>query len=93
MQFTVAAQEGPGIVIAHPDQDVELLCAVTEDPENLTVTTGWLVNNMRPYKRNALRNGILAGYTTTLGSNNLLLTSREMTDYTLVTCTVTTMTK
>ena len=26
---TVTAQEGPGIVIAHPGQDVELLCTVT----------------------------------------------------------------
>ena len=34
MIFTVAAQEGPGIVIAHPGQDVELLCNVTENSAN-----------------------------------------------------------
>ena len=41
--FTVAAQEGPGIVIANPGQDVELLCNVTEN--STTLTEGWLVNN------------------------------------------------
>ena len=65
--LTVAAQEGPGIVIAHPGQDVELLCNVTEDLT--TQTEGWVVNNMGPYRINALRNGILTGYTATLDSN------------------------
>ena len=65
-KFTVAAQEGPGIVIAHPGQDVELLCTVTENSASLT--TGWLVNNI-PYRRSALRSGILAGYSGTLGGN------------------------
>ena len=77
VQFTVAAQEGPGIVIAHPGQDVELLCTVTEDSDSLT--TGWLVNNI-PYRRNALRNGILAGHTTTLGSSNLIVENIMMND-------------
>ena len=29
----------------------------------------WLVNNMGPYKINALRSGILAGHSATLGGN------------------------
>ena len=56
------------------------MCAVTEDPENPTVTTAWLVNNMGPYRRSALRNGILAGYTTNLGSNNLIVENVMMND-------------
>ena len=78
MIFTVAAQEGPGIVIAHPGQDVELLCTV-----NVTLTNEiveWLVNNMGPYGINALHNGILAGYTTTPGSNNLIVENIMMND-------------
>ena len=77
-KFTVAAQEGPGIVIAHPGQDVELLCAVTESSASLT--TGWLVNNMGPYRRSALRSGILPGHIATLGSNNLIVENIMIND-------------
>ena len=76
--FTVAAQEGPGIVIAHPGQDVELLCTVTRTSINEVV--GWLVNLEGPHGINALRNGILAGYTATLGSNNLIVENIMMND-------------
>ena len=37
------------------------------------------MNNI-PYRRNALRNGILAGHTTTLGSNNLIVENIMMND-------------
>ena len=40
----------------------------------------WLVNNMGPYGRNALRNGIAPGYNTTLGSNNLIVGNIMMSD-------------
>ena len=40
----------------------------------------WLVNNVGPYGRSALRNGILAGYTTTLSSNNLIVENIMMND-------------
>ena len=73
-----AAQEGPGIVIAHTGQDVELLCTVTENSASLT--TGWLVNNMGPYRINALRNGILTGHSGTLGSSNLIVENIMMND-------------
>ena len=71
MCVTVAAQKGPGIVIAHPGQDVELLCNVTES--STTLTEGWLVNSMGLYRINALRNGILTGYSASLDSNNLIV--------------------
>ena len=76
-KFTVAAQEGPGIVIAHPGLYVELLCTVTVTSGNQVAA--WLVNNI-PYRINALRNGILAGYTTTLGGNNLIVENIIMND-------------
>ena len=78
MCYTVAAQEGPSIVIAHPGQDVELLCTVT-----VTLTsqaTGWLVNNMGPLTISSLRNGILTGYTANLDSNNLIVENIMMND-------------
>ena len=58
---TVAAQEGPGIVIAYPGQDVELLCAVTGG-----VPT-WRVNNVA-YTQSNLFTGQLARHNIT-GSN------------------------
>ena len=76
-KFTVAAQEGPGIVIAHPGQDVELLCTVTVTSRN---QAAWLVNSMGPYRINALRNDILVGHTTTLGSNNLIVENIMIND-------------
>ena len=76
--FTVAAQEGPGIVIVHPGQDVELLCTVTVTSGNQAAA--WLVNNVGPYRRNALRNGILTGYNTTLDSNNLIVENIMIND-------------
>ena len=81
--FTVAAQEGPGIIIAHPGQDVELLCTVTVTDSG-SQAAGWLVNNMGPYRVNALRGGSLAGYTveqeTNLNSNNLIVKNIMMND-------------
>ena len=76
--FTVAAQEGPGIVIAHPGQNVELLCTVTVTSGSQT--TGWLVNDMGPYRINALRNGILTGHNATMDSNNLIVENIMMND-------------
>ena len=76
--YTVAAQEGPGIVIAHPGQDVELLCTVTVTSGNQVA--GWLVNSMGPYRISALRSGILARHNTTLGSNNLIVENIVMND-------------
>ena len=78
MCYTVAAQEGPSIVIAHPGQDVELLCTVTVTDSTMQ-TTGWVVNN-EPYRINGIRNGILTGYTATLDSTNLTVENIMMND-------------
>ena len=78
-KFTVAAQEGPGIVIAHPGQDVELLCTVTVT-DSTSQTTGWAVNGEGPYRITMLRSGILTGYTATVDSNNLIVENIMMND-------------
>ena len=75
---TVGAQEGPGTVIAHPGQDVELLCTVTRTSNR--TTTGWLVNNMGPYRVNAIRSGILTGHTATLDNSNLIVENIMIND-------------
>ena len=43
-------------------------------------TTGWLVNNIRLYRINALRSGILTVHTATLDSNNLIVENIMMND-------------
>ena len=43
-------------------------------------TTGWLVNNMGPYKIRALRSDILTGYSAALDSNNLIVENIMMND-------------
>ena len=79
ISYTVtAAQKGPGIVIAYPGQDVELLCTVTRT--STSQTAGWLVNNMGPYRINAIRNGILIGHTGTWDNSNLIVENIMMND-------------
>ena len=77
-KFIVTAQEGPGIVIAHPGQDVELLCNITVI--STSETTGWLVNNMGPFRISAIRSGRLTGHTATLDSSNLIVENIMMND-------------
>ena len=43
-------------------------------------TTGWLVNNMGPYRINFFRSGILTGHSATLDSNNLIVENIIMND-------------
>ena len=79
MCFTVTAQEGPGIVIAHPGQVVELLCTVTENSE--TLTEAWLINNAGPYRiMPFFQNLGLVGYNATLDGGNLIVTNITMND-------------
>ena len=74
-QFSVTAQQGPGIVIAHPGQDVELLCTVTPSDGQ---TAGWLINHGGPYTVQQLHNGILTGYSS--NGNNLIIENIMMND-------------
>ena len=73
--FSVTAQEGRGIVIAHPGQDVELLCNVTPSDGQ---TAAWVINNGVLYTVQQLHNGILTGYST--NGNNLIIENIMMND-------------
>ena len=78
MFFSVATQQGPGIVIAHPGQNVTLSCDVTPSGSELVA---WLINHIGPYGGNAIYNGLVSGYTTTnLLSNNLIVENIMMND-------------
>ena len=72
--FIVAA---PSTVIAHPGQDVELLCDVTPSGNG---SVAWIINDRGPYGLSAIRGGIVSGYTINLHSNNLMITSIMMDD-------------
>ena len=72
--FTVTAQEGPNIVIAHPGQDVELLCNVTPSDGQTAV---WVINNV-VYTVQQLHNGILTGYSS--NGSNLIIENITMSD-------------
>ena len=77
LYLTVAAQEGPGIVIAHPGRDVELLCAL-----RLLYgrhTTVWIIDH-NFYGVNALNGGILSGYSADVISKNLIVQNIVMND-------------
>ena len=73
--ISVTAQQGPGTVIAHPGQDVELLCTVTPSDSQ---TAAWIVNDVGPHTVQQLHNGILAGYST--NGNNLIIENIMMND-------------
>ena len=72
--FTVTAQEGPGIVVAHPGQKVELLCDVALSEGE---TAAWLIDNVI-YTVQQLHNAILIGYST--NGNNLIIENIMMND-------------
>ena len=74
--YIVAAQQGPGTVIAHPGQTVELLCNITPSESELI---GWIINQ-EAHALNSIQNGIEPGYTANLGSNNLIVQNIMMND-------------
>ena len=53
---------------------------MTSTNDSSNETAAWLINHMGPHGINALRNGILTGYTTTLGSDNLIVENIMMND-------------
>ena len=77
--YTVAAQEGPGIVIAHPGQDVELLCNITGGIPSWRVNiTGANTVNNTLYSLNEVYTGQLAGHNIT--GNNIIVEDIMMND-------------
>ena len=73
----VTAQQHSSTVIAHPGQDIELLCDVTPSGSGLVA---WAIDNSGPYGLSAIRGGIVPGYTNDLNRNNLIITSIMMDD-------------
>ena len=61
-------------MIAHPRQDVELLCTVTPSGNE---TTAWAINTV-VYTLQQLHNGILTGYSS--NGNNLIIENIMMND-------------
>ena len=71
----VTAQEGPGIVIVHPGQDVTLLCNVTLLEYH---TAAWLINHGIVYTVQRLHSGVLTGYSS--NGSNLIIENIMMND-------------
>ena len=69
----VTAQEA-SIVIAHPGQDVELLCNVTPSDSQ---TAAWVINDV-VYTVQQLHNGLVTGYSS--NGNNLIIENIMMND-------------
>ena len=62
------------IVIAHPGQDVELIC------NSGLVNIGWLVDHTGPYGVSSLHNGILDGYSADINTNSIIIQNIMMND-------------
>ena len=45
-----------------------------------TQGVAWVINNLGPYRLNAIRGGVLTGYTAALDSNNLIVENIMMND-------------
>ena len=78
LYLTVAAQEGPGIVIVHPGQNVTLLCTLGI-PLSTQHTTEWIINHT-PLGVQSIINGILPGYSADVNNNNLIVQNIVMND-------------
>ena len=69
-------QDRPTTVIAHPGQDVELMCTVNADYSNQTVA--WLIQHAGPYLLQQLHNGLVTGYSS--NGSNLIIENIMMND-------------
>ena len=72
--FSVTAQQGPDIVIAHPGQNIQLLCDIKPSEGE---TAAWLIDTV-VYTVQRLHNGILNGYNSS--GNDLVIESIMMND-------------
>ena len=63
------------IVIAHPGQEVELICKLSQ-----TSHTGWTIDYTTPYGVSSLHNGILDGYSADIQTNSLIILNITMND-------------
>ena len=63
------------ITIAHPGQDVELMCTVTPSDSQ---TAAWIIDDGELHTVQQLHNGILTGYSS--NGNNLIIENIMMND-------------
>ena len=63
------------IVIAHPGQEVELICNLSQ-----TSNIGWTIDHEIPYGVSSLHNGILDGYSADIQTNNLIILNITIND-------------
>ena len=64
------------VVIAHPGQEVELICNLSQTSGNI----GWEIDHTLPYGVNHLYNGILDGYSADIKTNGLIILNIMMND-------------
>ena len=64
------------IVIAHPGQEVELICNLSQTLGNI----GWEINHTVPYGVSSLHNGILDEYSADIQTNSLIILNITMND-------------
>ena len=64
------------IVIAHPGQEVELICNLRQTSENI----GWTIDHTAPYGVSSLHNGIRDGYSADIQTNSLIILNITMND-------------
>ena len=77
--MTAQEAKGPGIVIAHPGEDVELLCTLGI-PSTAEHATEWLIN-ATPHGVQSIINGILGDrYSADANNNNLIIQNIMMND-------------
>ena len=82
LYFTVTAQESPSIVIAHPGQNVELLCTLGIPSSAIQLSVAWTIEgpNFAEFEGvNALSNGILTGYSANV-NKSLIVENIVMND-------------
>ena len=63
------------IVIAHPGQEVELICNLSQ-----TMDIGWTIDHSVSYGVSSLHNGIMDGYSADIQTNSLIILNITMND-------------
>ena len=74
--FYAVGVAAANIVIAHPGQEVELICNLSQTSGNI----GWTIDYTMPYGVSSLHNGILDGYSAHIQTNSLIILNIMMND-------------
>ena len=77
--YAVAVTAGHNRVIAHPGQDAELICSLSQTLGSRH-SVGWLVDYTGPYGINSLYNGLLDGYSAHFYTTSIIILNIMMND-------------